>query len=939
MLKRLLRQDLRKRPPSPQNLGETGIKSNSAKVKVSIFYLLVFWLTFLSTTLASIPVSNATSLGSDRLPSNPQTLVQQGKILYEAGQFAEAAAVLQQAAEAFQTQGDTLQEAIALSNLALAYQQLGQFSAAQLAITASLQLLPNAATTEELKVQGAAFDIQGQLYLAQGQTESALSSFSSAVANYTKAGDEVGATNSQINQAQALQAMGLYPRALDILRQLNAQLQAQPDSTTKAIAKRSLGNIWRLVGNLADSERFLQESLAVAERVPSPSDISAAWLGLGNTARAQGNTEQALNYYQQAAAAAPIGASTKIEAQLNYLSLLVAAKKPLDDSTLLLDIQSEIEQLPVSHTTVNARINWARSLMELSEQGMVENSALPEIAEELAQAVAQAQIIKDKRGEAYALGQLGALYEQTQQLPEAQKLTEQALILAQSINASDIAYSLQWQLGRLLKTQGERKGAIAAYTSAVQILKSLRGDLVSINPDVQFSFRDSVEPVYRELVQLLLSSEGGEPTEEELKQARDAIESLQQAELINFFREDCLNATRIVIDQVDPKAAVIYPIVLGERLEVVLSLPDAPVRHYGITLPDERVQDTFNQLREVVAPLSINPNRSSSQIAIVDLILNAMQGSQDTLNSFPTDRHDYQFSNLQVRAGIRLEGNRNSSTKEQYLPLAQQVYDWIIRPAEPYLAASETKTLVFVLDGSLLNLPMAVLHDGKEFLVQKYAIAYTPGLQLLDPKPLARRELSALEGGISESRQGFPSLEFVKQELEQIKLQVPGELLLNQNFTSAAVQQAIDLVPFPIVHFATHGQFSSKAEDTFILTWDDRLNINQINNLLRAREGSDRNPIELLVLSACQTAAGDKRAALGLAGVAVKAGARSTLATLWFVDDAATAELMIRFYQELSDTSITKAEALRRAQVQLLKENQSQHPIYWAPFVLVGNWL
>jgi CHAT domain-containing protein len=221
--------------------------------------------------------------------------------------------------------------------------------------------------------------------------------------------------------------------------------------------------------------------------------------------------------------------------------------------------------------------------------------------------------------------------------------------------------------------------------------------------------------------------------------------------------------------------------------------------------------------------------------------------------------------------------------------------------------------------------------------VEKYAIAYTPGLELLDPKPLVRGKLSALKAGLTQARDEFPALANVEQELTQIQSQVPGELLLDGAFTSAAIQKEIDSVPFPVVHMATHGQFSSNPEQTFILTWDDRLKVNQLNNLLRSREDSRRGAIELLVLSACQTAAGDKRAALGLAGVAVRAGARSTLATLWSVDDAATAQLMTRFYKELANPDITKAEALRLAQISMLKEKPL--PFFWAPFVLIGNWL
>jgi CHAT domain-containing protein len=142
-----------------------------------------------------------------------------------------------------------------------------------------------------------------------------------------------------------------------------------------------------------------------------------------------------------------------------------------------------------------------------------------------------------------------------------------------------------------------------------------------------------------------------------------------------------------------------------------------------------------------------------------------------------------------------------------------------------------------------------------------------------------------------------------------------------------------------VVHLATHGQFSSNAEETFILTWDGVLPVNQLGNLLRGREEGGRKAIELLVLSACETATGD-RAAIGLAAVAVRSGARSTLATLWVVNDESTADLMIKFYEELKDPKISKAEALRRAQVWLMKQNSRyEDPEYWAPFVLVGNWL
>ena len=966
------------------------LKSIAPRYNIQLFCLLfagAFFLTqgfagFWGAKTQSVFAQTPTAVTIAQNSPNPTTLVEQGKSLYEAGKFSQAIVVLQQAREAFKTQGDKLKESMTLSNLALAYQQLGSWSEAQQALTESLNLLqsgetvsktPQSRATERLQVLAQTLDIQGRFQFSVGQVEQALKTWQQAAATYAQMGNPEGRLQSQINQAQALQSMGFYTRACKTLLNTlgienqdcqisNEQLQtlkAQPDSLPKVVALRTLGDVLQLVGDLQQSENVLKLSLQVAERLQSPANISSARFSLANTARAQRTTngerqsrqtsENPLRLYQQAAAEAT-SPTLRIQAQLNQLSLLIEEQRLPEARSLCAQIQSQLDNLPPSRTAVYARINLAQSVGKLSP------SEVDIAAKLLAKAIEQAKRLGDQRATAYALGNLGDLYEKTGQLSEAKNLTEEALVLAQTISAPDIAYRWQWQLGRLLKAQGNRKQAmpkalreasIAAYDSAVKTLKDLRSDLVSINPNVQFSFRESVEPVYREFVELLLQSDANP---DNLAQARDVIESLQLAELANFFREDCLTGNPIKIDQIDQKAAVIYPIVLKDRLEVVLSLPNAPLRHYATPLPREQVENTFNELRQAIASSSVNP-----------ISRGEVEGTQPEPNLPPETESTGTEPNRRGLGAVAREECRStlgavplscptSPTSQNYLPLAQQVYQWLIRPIEQDLAKSELKTLVFVLDGPLLNLPMAVLHDGKEFLIEKYAIAYTPGLNLLDSKPLARGKISALKAGLSEPREitlsssttplVFSALPFVKQELETLQSNVAGQLLLNQDFTTATIQKEINSIPFPVVHLATHGQFSSNEKDTFILTWDDRLNVNQLNTLLRSREEIGRNPIVLLVLSACQTAAGDRRAALGLAGVAVRAGARSTLATLWLVSDEGTAELMTRFYQELTDPTISKAEALRRAQVALLKNiRYQQKPEIWAPYVLVGNWL
>lgn len=249
---------------------------------------------------------------------------------------------------------------------------------------------------------------------------------------------------------------------------------------------------------------------------------------------------------------------------------------------------------------------------------------------------------------------------------------------------------------------------------------------------------------------------------------------------------------------------------------------------------------------------------------------------------------------------------------------------------------------MFVLDEKLRNIPMSVLHDGKQYLLQKYAIALTPGLQLINPKPLTDINIKAITAGISKPREGFKELPQVRQELKQIEdLGVASKSLLDEKFTTKEVQNQILNSDVSIIHLATHAQFSSIADDTFILFWDQRMNVKQLGNLLRNNTLTSRRPIELLVLSACETAIGDQRATLGLAGVAVRSGARSTMATLWSVQDESTAKFMGNLYSQLEQakkTKINKAQALQQAQLALLNDQQYSNPHFWAPFVVVGNW-
>lgn len=862
--------------------------------------LMLFIVAFFATVLLTLNSQYLAAENSlDQNLINPQELIEQGRNLYEAERFSEAATLLQRAVANFEATGDKLKQAMTLSNLSLTYQQLGEWERAEQASAQSLNLLQTEqsinSSNARSQILAQALDVKGRLQLARGKAEATLTIWRQSADIYSRIGDRVGLTRSRINQAQALQTLGLYRQAQNTLTESTQLLQNQPDSLLKATALRSLGNVLRVTGNLEASGQVLQQSLAVAKGLQIPNAIADTLLSLGNTANAKRDTQGALQFYQQAANIST-SQTIQVQALLHQLNLLVENKQQADAITLWQRLQSLIANLPPSRTSVYARINLAQTLMKLGNtEELADNSR--EIAQLLATASQEAKSLGDKRAEAYALGNLGGLYEKVEQWQDAQNLTQQALVLAQEVNAADISYRWQWQLGRLLKNQGKIQQAIANYDQAVKTLQSLRYDLVALDPNVQFNFRDEVEPVYREMVDLLLQANGREEiSQENLVQARNIIESLQLAELENFFRAACLDAKPEQIDRVvdrsDRTAAAIYPIILPNRLEILLKLPNQGKIHHYVT------------------------KKSQSEIEI------ALE---------------------EIRQYLR-EPDRTDDVNR----LSQQVYSWLIEPMEAELEKFQIQTLVFVLDGSLRNIPMSVLYDEgtKKYLLEKYAIALAPSLQLLQPKSLQRKKLSALTAGLSEKRvvegQEFSPLENVNLELQRIQSELSSsETLLNQKFTKLNLENQINSTPYTVVHLATHGKFSSQIEETYILTWNQLLKVKDLDNLLRNADSKQSSDIELLVLSACETAAGDKRAALGLAGIAVRAGARSILATLWSVDDRSTAELMSEFYHQLGNTNVTKAEALRRAQIALWNHPNEdwKRPYFWASYVLVGNWL
>lgn len=165
-----------------------------------------------------------------------------------------------------------------------------------------------------------------------------------------------------------------------------------------------------------------------------------------------------------------------------------------------------------------------------------------------------------------------------------------------------------------------------------------------------------------------------------------------------------------------------------------------------------------------------------------------------------------------------------------------------------------------------------------------------------------------------------------------------GQELLNDSFSRARFDSELRRVPYSIVHIASHGQFGNDPSQTFVLAFDGPLTMDNLEAEIKFGERRDK-ALELLILSACETVSGDDQAALGLAGVALKSGARSALATLWYINDKASGDLVVNFHRGVRSGKLSKAHALQEAQPALLADPRYSHPAYWAPLLLIGNWL
>ena len=322
-------------------------------------------------------------------------------------------------------------------------------------------------------------------------------------------------------------------------------------------------------------------------------------------------------------------------------------------------------------------------------------------------------------------------------------------------------------MARAHRLQGKTSAAIAGYQRAIATLEQVRKELINGSP---FTFPQKIQPLFSELFDLLLTAARGAQTHTHeqayLKQVQAVLEQSKSAELQDYFQNDCVVPDQTVdLKRVEVATAVIYPVILADRLEVLVNIGDE-VHQY--------VQ----------------------QIQATDL----EQLAKDFRYNLELDQGD-----------------------DEYKEIGEELYALIFAEAESLLQENNIETLLVIPDGILRTIPFAAIYDGDEFMIQKYALATTPGISLTFPKRLDVAEAKLFAGGISHSVQGFSGLPGVPVELGKLNAHYGAEVLHNEQFSRTTIQSQLSSADYYIVHIATHGHFDSNPLDSYLLSYDNKL--------------------------------------------------------------------------------------------------------------------
>ena len=788
----------------------------------------------------------------------------------------------------------------------------------------------------------------GSAYQGLEQYQKALEVYQQALAIHKREGDRSFESTTLSNMGIIYRRQAKYREALEVHQQALAIREKIGDRKGLGTTLNNIGMVYTRLGDYPEALAFFQRSLAIRDEVGDVYGKITTLENMGNNYLNMSNDSKALQVYQQALRLSdPYGiGEIKITGRIKLSNGEEVTTHFISDSGIALTGMCEIHF---------RRGDYAKAL------GFCERY------------LRSPEGNSDQYKRRSALNNIGTIYHVQKQYSKALEFYHRALAIGKKMGDLAGQGNTLSNIGYLLIDQKQPELAILFYKQSVNVRETIREGIKPLSRELQASYTQSVSGTYRALADLLLG-------QGRILEAQQVLELLKIQEIREFTRE-AKTTTSAGIATTASEAKILKEhgtlIAFGQtvdacKLSRCAQLSQLNDQQQALTQQYNQTVSSFEKeirRRKSVDDALLDPRNLSAKakeivesqpgtVLIYPFVLEdkiwllwAAKGGIVKSVQVPVSRKQLGETVVQFRRAVQ---NPSPSERKAIATTGKQLYDWLIKPLEPELKANKIQNLVFSLDRVTRYIPMSALFDGEKFLIETYAVSTVLSAELTDlsDRLPASTQTSILAMGASEFKDYNP-LPNVPAELDAIVQQksqsnsklngvFSGSTFLNQAFTFRALRD--NLLGRKILHIATHGKFvSGRPEDSYlVLGTGEKLTIPEIKTL------QDLSGIHLVVLSACETALGgadqDGVEISGLSSYFLSNGAKAVMASLWSVDDASTSELMSEFYRTLAASTaqkpMTKAEALRQAQLSLIREGGNfARPLYWAPFILIGNSL
>ena len=838
----------------------------------------------------------------------------------------------------------------------------------------------SAQTTPDRKAEADRLLAQGlQLYQTSRYRE-AIPVLESALQIYRDIKDKNGEAVSLLGLGTAYRNLGQYEKAIDFFKQSLVITKQIGERNGEAVSLNNLGLTYESLGQYEKSIDFYQQSLTIFKQIGKRNGEATSLNNLGDIYNSLGQYQKSIDFHQQSLAIfKQIGDRNGEARSLNNLG---ASYNSLGQYQKSIDFY---QQSLAIFKQIGNRSSEASSLSNL---GIAYNylRQYQKAIDFYQQSLAISKQIGDRSGEATSLNNLGLTYKNLEQYQKAINFYQQSLVILKQIGYRSGEGASLRNLGELFAQQKQPELAILFYKQSVNVRESIRKDIKGLSQTEQKSYLATIEKDYRALADLLLK-------QDRILEAQQILDLLKVQELSDYFRSAEVGDSTKQADYQPPEQNIIA---LGNELaklqqldtltkeqeqrlayltnqesdrnaqfNAFLNSPEVQKQIKQLTLEKAKNVDleAYNTLRTSLAEIK-------NAVVFYPLILeDRLELILITANTTPI-RKTVNIKREALNKDISefLSSLRDPSSVDSQAD-AKKFYNYLIKPFEAELKEANIETIIYSPDGQLRYIPLAALHDGNQWLIERYRINNITASSLTNLRPRTYKPPKVLAAAATNSQNiklgdrsiPFGALPATKTEVEAIATLLPNTTtFIDQQFNKAATIPKMQ--SNNIVHLATHGYFAiGKPEDSFIVFGDgDKATISDIGNWSLTN-------VALVVLSACETAIGGKLGngieILGLGYQIQNRGAGAAIASLWKVSDNGTSELMQALYKNLSQKNISSSEALRQAQITMIRsdkkgnssdrgtgirivgtvptnqETQLSHPFYWSAFILIGNGL